>query len=70
MVKTEKMCAYLFLKHMSWAPRPHLWLDGLKAYRNGRTPHMTGSSSLDDRIIRLRSIMNVDIHFYLHANVV
>ena len=44
--RAEEEQAHLFLKQMSWAPRPHRRLHGSKAYRSGSTPHIRGSSSL------------------------
>ena len=37
---------YLFLKQMSWLPRPQRELLGLKLWRKGRVAHINGSSML------------------------
>ena len=45
--KLEYCWSYPFLKHMSWAARVHLKLEGLKALLRGSMPQMTGSSRLE-----------------------
>ena len=56
--------AHLFLKQMSWAPRPHRRLQGSKAYRSGSTPHIRGSSSL--HVSQFRASRFVDATEHSH----